>query len=158
MIIEKVEMPQINVLHIIDKFSMDGHNIHGLSRLLSWWIPRFNERYNIVVCGLTDSDPASRSLEKQGLRILYLSRGKFNPITVIDFLKIIKKEKIDVLHLHGYRACNFGRIAAIISKTPALLHEHAAFSQVPFYQILADYILAKFISETIVNCDSVAEF
>jgi glycosyltransferase involved in cell wall biosynthesis len=152
-------MSKINILHIIDKFSMDGQNIHGVTRVLSWWIPRFNkERYNLIVCGLKHPDPASRALEDLGLKVLYLGRGKLNPITAIDLLKVIKKEKIDILHLHGYGACNFGRIAAIISKTPALLHEHAAFPRVPLHQVMADYILAKFISETVANCSSVAEF
>jgi len=33
----------IKVLHVVDKFGVKGSSVHGVSRLFSWWIPKFDK-------------------------------------------------------------------------------------------------------------------
>ena len=38
----------IKVLHITDKLSVGNSTIHGVTRLFSWWVPRFDKnRYEV---------------------------------------------------------------------------------------------------------------
>ena len=51
-----------SVLHVCDKFGVAGSSIHGVSRLFSWWFPRFDAaRFDVSLVGLKREEPASRS-------------------------------------------------------------------------------------------------
>ena len=57
-------------------------------------------------------------------------------------MKEIDRRKIDVLHLHGYGATTFGRLAAKFTRLPVVLHEHANLTSTPWFQQVADRLLA----------------
>ena len=43
----------VAVLHVCDKFGVRGSSIHGVSRLFSWWFPRYDrDRYQVFLCGI----------------------------------------------------------------------------------------------------------
>lgn len=150
---------RIRILQVVDKFSIDGRSIHGVARLLSWWAQVLDQdRYEMVVLGLDRPSPAGRYLEEQGATVFYSDRGKLNPATILDILNVGRKTRADVLHLHGYKASTFGRIAGQLSGTPVIVHEHAVFPTIPPYQKLADRLLAPLSDRVVVNCDAVAEF
>src|SRR4026209_977586 len=87
--------------------------MHGVKRLFAWIIPRFDaERYNVSLVSLRKKDLSEETLESIGVDITYLHKSKFDPATLPALLKVIDRKKIDILHLHGYGATTFGRIAA----------------------------------------------
>ena len=54
-----MQMP-VEVLHVCDKFGVKGSSIHGVSRLFSWWFPRYDPaRFRVSLCGLKHREPAS---------------------------------------------------------------------------------------------------
>ena len=149
----------INVLHVSDKLTVGSSKIHGVTRVFSWWIPRFDKsRYHVSVCSLRNRNAAGEYLEDRGIKVFYLNRRKFDPLTFTDVLRIIKREKINILHLHGYGAWTFGRLASFITGIPAVLHEHFHDPDIPLYQNLADYLFRRMKCPVFANSEAVADF
>lgn len=149
----------INVLHVSDKLSVGDATLHGVTRLFSWWIPRFDKkRFNVSACSLRKRDKAAEYLESQGIKVFCLGRGKFNPLTLFDLIKIVKKNDIHILHLHGYGATNFGRVISILTGTSSIVHEHMFDKGIPFYQKWIDRILRGVTPYAIAVSKSVKEF
>ncbi len=93
----------ISVLHVCDKFGVAGSSIHGVSRLFSWWFPRYDSsRFEVSLCGLKPPEPASRLLEEQGIPVEHLGRGRFDPRILSDLIALARRRKARILHLHGY--------------------------------------------------------
>ena len=70
----------VDVLHVCDKFGVKGSSIHGVSRLFSWWFPRYDPaRFRVSLCGLKQREPASDLLASQGIPVHHLGRGRFDP-------------------------------------------------------------------------------
>lgn len=150
---------RINVLHVADKFGVEGSSVHGVSRLFSWWFPRFNaEKFNVELVGLREQSEASKNLEGKSIEIKNLGRNKFDPLTCKDIYQKVKKSRFDVIHLHGYGSSNFGRLASLISDTKVIIHEHFVDPSVPFYQRIADYVLKSSIDYGIAVSESVKDF
>ena len=79
-----------------------------------------------------------RRSKRSGVDITYLERSKFDPLTLPALLRVIDRKQIDVLHLHGYGATTFGRLAAALRGIPTILHEHANLTDTPWFQKVAD--------------------
>ena len=73
-------------------------------------------------------------------------------------MKEIDRRKIDVLHLHGYGATTFGRLAAKFTRLPVVLHEHANLTATPWFQQVADRLLAGTTDIALAVSESTAEF
>jgi glycosyltransferase involved in cell wall biosynthesis len=133
--------------------------MHGVKRLFAWMIPRFNpERYNVSLVSLRKKDLSEETLESFGVDITYLHKSKFDPATLPALLKVIDRKKIDILHLHGYGATTFGRMAGAIRRLPAILHEHANLTNTPWFQKVADAMLEPVTDIAIAVSQSTADF
>lgn len=153
------EQDTIRVLHVLDKFSIDGETLHGVARLMSWWVNAIDrEHFELKILGLRAPNEASRYVEEQGGQVFYSNRGKLNPASILDIVNVARRTDTDILHLHGYKSCTLGRIAGAFLGTPVILHEHGAFPSVPLHQKVADWLLAPLGDKTIVVSDAVAEF
>jgi glycosyltransferase involved in cell wall biosynthesis len=149
----------LNVLHICDHLGWEGSRMHGVKRLFAWMIPRFDaSRYRVSLVSLRKKDLSEETLDALGIDITYLERGKFDPRTLFDLLKVIDAKKTDVLHLHGYGATTFGRLAAAMRGIPVVLHEHANLTSTPWFQKVADTVLEPFTDIAIAVSKSTAEF
>jgi glycosyltransferase involved in cell wall biosynthesis len=149
---------RIPVLHVCDKFGVAGSSIHGVSRLFSWWFPRYSSRFEVSLCGLKPPEPASRLLEQQGIPVTSLGRGKFDPRILTDLVALARARRARILHVHGYAASDFGRIAARRVGAALVLHEHFADPRLPSYQALADRMLSGWTDRAIAVSRSTADF
>jgi glycosyltransferase involved in cell wall biosynthesis len=147
-----------SVLHVCDKFGVAGSSIHGVSRLFSWWFPRFDPRFDVSLCGLKAVEPASALLVEQGVPVTHLGRGKFDPRILTDLVALGRRRGARILHVHGYAAADFGRLAARRLGAGLVLHEHFADPRMPAYQGLADRLLAGFTDRAIAVSQSTADF
>jgi glycosyltransferase involved in cell wall biosynthesis len=133
--------------------------MHGVKRLFAWMIPRFDKgRYDVSLVSLRKKDLSEETLDALGVDITYLHRSKFDPATLFDLLKVIDRKKTDVLHLHGYGATTFGRLAAAMRGLPVVLHEHANLTDTPWFQKVADRMLASYTDIAIAVSESTADF
>ena len=133
--------------------------MHGVKRLFAWMIPRFDtSRFEVSLVSLRKKDLSEETLDALGIDITYLAKGKFDPTTLTALLAIIDRKKIDVLHLHGYGATTFGRMAAALRGIPAIVHEHANLTDTPWFQKVADRLLERYTDIAIAVSRSTAEF
>src|SRR5918994_1569301 len=150
---------KINVLQVCDHLGWEGSRMHGVKRLFAWMIPRFDrDRYNVSLVSLRRKDLSEETLESMGIDITYLHKSKFDPTTLPALLRVIRQKQIDILHLHGYGATTFGRIAAGMRRIPAILHEHANLTDTPWFQKVADAILEPETDIAIAVSQSTADF
>jgi glycosyltransferase involved in cell wall biosynthesis len=149
----------LNILQVCDHLGWEGSRMHGVKRLFGWMIPRFDrDRFRVSLVSLRKKDLSEETLEQQGVDITYLERGKFDPLTLPALLKVIDRKRIDVLHLHGYGATTFGRMAGAIRRIPTVLHEHANLSATPWFQRIADRALEPFTDIALAVSQSTADF
>jgi glycosyltransferase involved in cell wall biosynthesis len=149
----------VAVLHVCDKFGVRGSSIHGVSRLFSWWFPRYDRaRFDVSLCGLKHEEPATRWLGEQGIAVHHLGRGRFDPRIAWDVAALARRLGARILHVHGYAAADFGRLAARIAGARLVLHEHFADPALPRYQAVADRLLAPWTDAAIAVSRSTREF
>jgi glycosyltransferase involved in cell wall biosynthesis len=149
----------LNILQICDHLGWEGSRMHGVKRLFSWMIPRFDrDRFDVSLVSLRKKDLSEETLESLGVDITYLGRSKFDPLTLPDLMRIIDRKKIDVLHMHGYGATTFGRMAAAMRGIPTVLHEHANLTDTPWFQKIADRMLEPVTDIAIAVSQSTADF
>jgi glycosyltransferase involved in cell wall biosynthesis len=133
--------------------------MHGVKRLFSWMIPRFDRsRYRVSLVSLRKKDLSEETLDALGIDITYLERGKFDPATLFDIVRIVDERKIDILHLHGYGASTFGRLAAAMRGIPTIVHEHANLTSTPWFQKVADRLLEPSTDIALAVSRSTADF
>jgi glycosyltransferase involved in cell wall biosynthesis len=150
---------KLNVLQVCDHLGWEGSRMHGVKRLFAWMIPRFDQdRYNVSLVSLRKKDLSEETLESFGVDITYLHKSKFDPATLPALLKVIDRKKIDILHLHGYGATTFGRLAGAIRRLPTIVHEHANLTDTPWFQKIADTALEPFTDLALAVSQSTAEF
>jgi glycosyltransferase involved in cell wall biosynthesis len=150
---------RLNVLQVCDHLGWEGSRMHGVKRLFAWMIPRFDpERYHVSLVSLRRKDLSEETLESFGIDITYLHKSKFDPATLPALLKVIDRKQIDILHLHGYGATTFGRLAGGVRRLPAILHEHANLTDTPWFQKVADRLLEPLTDIAIAVSASTAEF
>ncbi|MBA3640949.1 MAG: glycosyltransferase [Acidobacteria bacterium] len=153
-------MPRkLNVLQVCDHLGWEGSRMHGVKRLFAWMIPRFDKsRFTVSLVSLRKKDLSEETLESFGVDITYLHKSKFDPATLPALLKVIDRKQIDILHLHGYGATTFGRLAGKMRRIPTILHEHANLTDTPWFQKIADRALAPSTDIAIAVSKSTADF
>jgi glycosyltransferase involved in cell wall biosynthesis len=133
---------RIRVFHLCDKFGIRGALTHGVSRLFTWWLPRFDARFEVRLVGLRPEDDASAYLRRHGLDPICLGRGPFSPAVATDLLRLVRQDRPHILHAHGYASSNFARVVSALTGVRTIVHEHAAFPSIPGYQRSIDWLLA----------------
>ncbi|MDJ1008309.1 MAG: glycosyltransferase [Paracoccaceae bacterium] len=151
--------PPLRILHVCDKLGVRGSTIHGVTRLLSWWLTRFDEtRHHVDLLVLQPWDHSADFLVERGVRIRCVDIPKAHPKALTEIRAAIRKDGYDILHLHGYSASNYGRIAARLTGIPAIVHEHFVDPKMPRRQSVADRVLAGLTTRGIGVSHSVVEF
>ena len=138
------ENQKINVLWLVDHLGYNGF-MHGAGKYYLNTIPYFDQSsYNVLLCVLRSRDNLTSHFEKKGINVVHLGRSKLDPLTIVDIIKIIKNNNIDLIHCHGYGSANFGRLARVFTSTKVIVHSHDDDRYYPLYQKISDRILKKF--------------
>src|SRR6185295_18545202 len=115
-------------------------------------------RFRVSLVSLRKRDLSEETLDALGIDITYLARGKFDPGTLAALLRIIDAKQIDILHLHGYGATTFGRLAGALRGLPSIVHEHANLTDTPWFQKVADRLLEPSTDIALAVSRSTADF
>jgi glycosyltransferase involved in cell wall biosynthesis len=78
-------------------------------------------------------------------------------LVLFDLLRLIRQERIHLLHVHQYGSSIVGRLAGIISGIPVIMHGHGVDYRYAWYQQVPDWFLAKFTDLTIAVSQEVKE-
>jgi glycosyltransferase involved in cell wall biosynthesis len=89
-----------------------------------------------------------------------LDKGKFDPSTLWTFLRLIKEEKVHVMHLHCYGASTFGRLAGLIAGVPTVIQDYdtEVYFPYPWYLRIADKALAPVTKSAVAASPMVRDF
>ena len=149
----------LNIVQICDHLGWPGSRMHGVKRLFAWMIPRFDRsRFHVSLISLRQPDTSEDTLESHGVDVTYLDRSKFDPRTLRALLRELDRRQADILHMHGYGATTFGRLAAARRGLPTLLQEHANLTDTPWFQKIADRFLVPYTDLAIAVSRSTADF
>ena len=129
---------KINLLILVDKFDYHGSSINGPTRNYSWLIKRIDKKnFNVFLYALRKGGQSKEIFKREGVHIKYLNLQKFNPLTLLFVIKIIKINDIDILHLQGYGSVLFGQLAGrILRKTTIIKEEWVDHNIGPLQRIL----------------------
>ncbi|MHC4472782.1 MAG: glycosyltransferase [Planctomycetota bacterium] len=152
------EGERIRVYHVADKFGVKGSSIHGVSRLFTWWLPRYERRFDVRLIGLRKGDPAVGTIRDAGINVVSLARTKFDPRGLGDLITLFRRFRPHIAHLHGYAAANFGRIAARAVGAKIVVHEHIVDPGMPGYQVVLDWLLAHLTDAAVAVSRSTRRF
>jgi glycosyltransferase involved in cell wall biosynthesis len=149
------ETRPLRVLWATDRIGY-GNHLHGPGRRLLTIAPRIDPAVaQIVACVLRADDPElSRLFAERGIPLRHLGKHRLDPTTVPKLLSILRRERIDLVHLTGYGASNFGRIAAGMLGIPSIVHVTDHYY--PWYQRVADRLLAPWTTAVVTVSHSVA--
>jgi glycosyltransferase involved in cell wall biosynthesis len=153
-------MGRINVLWMIDHVCYDG-NLHGGGRLYWNLLNQFDpDRVHIVPAMLRASDTIRQVFANSPVPVKILDKPKFDPTTLLSFLKLIQEENIQVMHLHCYASSTFGRLASLLTGVPAIIHDYdtEVYFPYPSYLSLADRLLSPVTKGAIAASPMVKQF
>ena len=115
----------VRVLHVADKLAMGDSTVHGVTRCIALWVPRYDAaRYAVSVYSFAGMDPGARYLTGLGIRVAGVRRSRADPRLLGDLLRTVRRERVGLLHLHGYGATDVGRVVARLAGIPSIVHEH----------------------------------
>ena len=110
-------MNRVNIMHIIGGGEFGGAEQHILTLLNNL----DKNKFDVKLCCLSPA-PLMQLAQKDGLSVIYLPmKNKLDIRAIIEFTKIIKREKVDIVHTHGVRANFVGRIGAKLAGSSVVL-------------------------------------
>lgn len=122
----------IHVLHVIDKLSMDGKNPSSCTVLFGGWAPYLRSvGCDIEVLSLSNDREIAPYLIEREIPTSFVQSSKLSLANIAEIARTIKDRHFDLIHLHGYGAAHFGRLASRRCGVPNVVHEHAVLKVKP---------------------------
>lgn len=155
-----LDMNKITILHLCEHFGDKQVSFHGVSRLFELWIPAFDKRrFRVLLCSRKGPAAAAETrLKAAGITPLYLGYGKMDPRNLFKLIALIRREKIDLIHAHGYGACTWGRLAGLLLRKPVIVHEHCNYGTVPAFQRPVEWLLGHITPYAYAVSESTRQF
>lgn len=117
-------------------------------------------RFNPIFIFLTSGKSAENHLQQAGYRVFYLSGKKhiatFSLPAILRLAKLLRENRVDILHCHRHKPTVIGTLAAILAKTPVVLaHIHGLNRTRTFLRRTVNFFLFKKINTLIAVSQSV---
>ncbi|MEI6084870.1 MAG: glycosyltransferase [Verrucomicrobiota bacterium] len=108
----------MNVLHLITEL-----DVGGAERQLVALAPRFNRsRWNVTVAYFHGSGHLRPELEEDGIAVTKLdSRHKGDLGALVRLVRLLREQRIDILHTHLIQADLLGLLAAQLTRVPVTI-------------------------------------
>jgi glycosyltransferase involved in cell wall biosynthesis len=119
---EAAEGPPFRVLHILPDLQIGG----GQTIVLNGVRDLDRTRFDPIVCYLFDDDEMADSFARVGCppRRIEHRPGR-GAATVVQLVRLIRDEKIDLLHVHSQPDRLYGQLAALLTGVPVVGQLHA---------------------------------
>lgn len=148
----------MRVLHVIDKLSMDGKNPSSCTVLFGGWAPCLRgSDCEIEVLSLANDKEVATYLESRDVPTSFANCAKHSLKNIEEIVAYVAGRHCDLVHLHGYGAAHFGRIAAARAGVPNIVHEHAVLKVKPQHYLI-DRLLRNKTDAAIAVSEYVREF
>lgn len=153
----------VRVLLLCDHIGYD-ERLHGSGRMMVAMATAFDPaRVQIIPVVLQKEGALGRSLRDEGNPVRFLGYHRFNPLQVLALVRLIRRHRPHVLHVWDFGACTYGRLAAMLTGTPVVVHvrSHHSVHQrrgYPAYVSFAYRQLAPYTSAVVANSESTRHF
>ncbi len=142
------------ILHLIHHL-----RIGGAETLLVELLPRLAEAgFEVHVACLDDRGPLFAELQRRGIPAHFIGRKRgFDPAALWRLVRLLRDLRIDILNTHSFSAGLWGRIAAVLVRTPHVVttvHTVAGWSQ-PLKQRIGNRLLQPFTDRIVAVSESV---
>ena len=127
------------VLYLLYEPAHSGQAVHVAS--LAWAFKAGN-RYNPIVACPSGDAVTLKWLQQAGITVYPMRMRKFgNLIPMIELTRLLKRESIQILHVHGQEAGIWGRVAARLAQVPIVVYTPHTIETTkeplrPFYYLL----------------------
>lgn len=149
-------MRTTRILHLITRLP-----VGGAENVLVDIVRRLNPaRYESLVCCIQAKGELSGEIEKLGVPLRCLGRmrsKRFDWRAVRDLIRLVREERIAIVHSHLYHANLYGRIAAYLAGVPAVAHVHNVYGQPKLHRRLLNRLLARATARVIAVSDEIRE-
>lgn len=113
----------LNVLWLIDHVCFDG-SLHAGGRLYMNLMPRLDpSEVQVYPYFLNASDGVVKVFKENRHPAVNLNLHKLDPLAPLKIWNIARRHRVDVMHLFCFGAAMYGRMAALLSGTPTVIHE-----------------------------------
>ena len=122
-------------------------------QLLELVISLNKEKYNPLVCCLTEEGSVGKEMQKHGVRVISEKKmGKFDFRVLIKLVRLIKKGNIQIIHTFLFTANFWGRLAAMLTRVPVIIASERDMNfQKRWYHVMVDRFLARHTDKIIFN-------
>lgn len=149
-------MKKITVVQAVENL-----RIGGIEKIVSTFAQGLNkDKYDVKVYCLAEGGAIADELIGNGhdVRILNL-KTYHNPLNILKLASLMRKDKVDILHTHGYFASTFARLAAIIARVPIIFTNiTSTYYDIRFRHRLIEEALSLFSDRIICVSNAVREF
>ncbi len=138
---------RLNVLYVIWSLQMGGAErvVADLARSLDRGL------FRALVCCLNFKGHLAKPLEAEGIPVFALDkRPKFDPAVLPKLIRLMRRERVHVVHTHLWTSSFWGRLAAVLARVPVVViteHNLDTWRRAPHF--LADRLLAHFSDDWI---------
>jgi glycosyltransferase involved in cell wall biosynthesis len=120
-------------------------------------------RVTPTVCVLRAATALGRELQAEGLPFEFFGSAPYSPAPLARFVRTIRRDRIEVLHLTDFASSTWGRLAGIATRTPSIVQiitHHSVHTPrgYPKPVELAYRALAPATAKALAISGSVAEF
>lgn len=149
----KKSYPPINILYVIATLNVGGAEVQ-LKNLFKY-LDR--GKINPLLCVLVETGPLEKEIQTLKIPIIILKKkSKFNFTIVFDLIKIIKVNKIDIIHTTLFTSNFWGRIAGMLAGIKTISSERSAYKKPDL--IIYDRFLSYFTDKIICNSEAVKKY
>jgi glycosyltransferase involved in cell wall biosynthesis len=133
---------KMRVFYVINSLRIGGAEqlLVNLARHLE------RERFEMVVCALWSDGPIGETLREAGVAVHCLNKkpSLYSPGTLYELIRLMRREKPDVVHAQLFAANFYGRLAGLMSGVPVLIStEQNVIQGKRRLHIWADRVLAR---------------
>lgn len=149
-------MKKITVVHAIENL-----RIGGIEKMVSTITQGLNkDKYDVKVYCLAEGGAIADELIRNGHQVKILNLKTYhNPINIIKLARLMKKDKVEILHTHGYFASTFARLAAIMAGVPIIFTKvSSTYYDAGLRNRLIERILSLFSDKIICVSNAVKKF
>jgi glycosyltransferase involved in cell wall biosynthesis len=138
---------KIRILHLTEDMRRGGQE--NIIALLARGMDR--DKYSSQVWCLSAGGEVAEELLRDGLGVRVLGLGGYyNPLNILRLALLLRRERFDILHAHGYFASTFGRLAGVLAGVPCMItHVHSIFHGLNRRNIAIDRLLNRFTRKII---------
>jgi len=120
------------------------------------------QRYRTICIYLTKNSKQSNFFDEKGYKTFYVSNRQslrtFNFLVIWNLAKILKTEKVDIIHCHKHKSMVYGTIAAMIARTPLIIaHVHGLDRTRNWHRRLINFFVMKRVNKILTVGEAVRD-